>query len=281
VTVAAFPIIDNAQLDTICRLLADAATHKELTLLFKDARIPEVVPSNEHPKWERMLTALTARQQLDHSANAVLSFIARVLAPRRFQGRPEAFAAFRNEVNVQLAFLGAHLGEDGKMRRARPATTLDEAERRASEMREELRRRLVHEDVLHFCRAELMRQDYFHCVLEAAKSVAAKIRTRTGLSGDGAVLVDEVFAVKIPLLALNSLRTESERSEQSGFANLLKGIFGVFRNPTAHEARVRWAVEKADALDALTIISYAHRRLDEAVIVPGRGPSGRGTASTS
>ena len=35
---------------------------------------------------------------------------------------------------------------------------------------------------------------------------------------------------------------KSERSEQSGFANLLRGTFGMFRNPTAHEARINWVM---------------------------------------
>jgi uncharacterized protein (TIGR02391 family) len=263
--------LDQVQLDAICRLLADAVTHKDLTLLFRDARIREAVPATGHPKWERMLAALIAGQASDKSGNAALGFFARVLDPRRFQNRPVEYGDIREEVNVQLAFLGIRLSEDGKMHRSRTAATLNEAEERASDLRAELRRRGVHPDVLAFCRAELMQKDYFHCVLEAAKSVAAKLRARTGLAGDGSTLVDRAFSVNAPMLALSSLRLESERSEQTGFANLLKGIFGVFRNVTAHEARIHWAVDRGDALDALTIISYAHRRLDRAVDVRHSG----------
>lgn len=70
------------------------------------------------------------------------------------------------------------------------------------------------------------------------KSVADKIRTRTGLDDDGAALVDRVLSGSPPLLAINALSTASERSEQSGFANLVRGTFSMFRNPTAHEARI-------------------------------------------
>lgn len=31
---------------------------------------------------------------------------------------------------------------------------------------------------------------------------------------------------------------------QSGFANLIKGAFGMFRNPTAHEAHILWAMKR-------------------------------------
>ena len=35
----------------------------------------------------------------------------------------------------------------------------------------------MHPDVLAFCRAELLQQNYFHAVLEASKSVADKLRS--------------------------------------------------------------------------------------------------------
>jgi uncharacterized protein (TIGR02391 family) len=88
--------------------------------------------------------------------------------------------------------------------------------------------------VLRFCREELVFDNYFHAVLEAAKSVADKLRNRTGFTDDGAVLVDRALAGDAPIIAINALETDSEKSEQRGFANLIKGIFGMFRNTTAH-----------------------------------------------
>ena len=38
----------------------------------------------------------------------------------------------------------------------------------------------------------------------------------------------------------------------------------MFRNPTAHEPKVDWEITEQDALDILGIISYCHRRLDNA-----------------
>ncbi len=94
------------------------------------------------------------------------------------------------------------------------------------------------------------------------------MRTRTGLTDDGALLVDRVLAGDIPILAINSLETESKRSEQKGFANLVKRISGMFRNPTAHAPRVSWAMEKSDAEDLLSLVTLVHRRLDSAHMPP-------------
>lgn len=101
--------------------------------------------------------------------------------------------------------------------------------RRADELRADLTTRGVHSDVLRFCRAELVADNYFHAVLEATKSIADKLRVKSGSSEDGAKLVDARLYGSAPRMAINDLLTDSQRSEQSGFANLVKGVFGMFR----------------------------------------------------
>ena len=111
-------------------------------------------------------------------------------------------------------------------------------------------------DVLKFCRAELVEGNYFHAVLEAAKSVAQKIRDKTGLTSDGSALIEDAFAIgkkQYPVLAFNALSTDSERSEHNGLMNLMKGFFGTFRNPTAHAPRIAWNITEQDALDMMTV----------------------------
>jgi uncharacterized protein (TIGR02391 family) len=113
----------------------------------------------------------------------------------------------------------------------------------------------------------LVADNYFHAVLEASKSVSEKIRRLSGLDGDGAQLFNDCFSGTAPPLRINSFSTESERGEQRGFAYLLIGMFGVFRNPTAHVPRPAWPMSEEDALDLLVLTSYIHRRLDRATRV--------------
>ena len=68
-----------------------------------------------------------------------------------------------------------------------------------------------------------------------------------------------------PKLAFNTLQSESEQSEHTGLMLLIKGMFGLFRNPTAHTPKISWVMKEQDALDLLTVVSFIHRRLDEAV----------------
>ena len=101
----------------------------------------------------------------------------------------------------------------------------------AGMLRKALVERRVHTDVIQFCKAELLADNYFHAVFEATKSVAKKLRKKTVLTSDGAELVRCAWVGKAdyPRLAFDSLSTESERSEQSGLMKLIIGLFDAFR----------------------------------------------------
>ncbi|WP_255361220.1 MULTISPECIES: TIGR02391 family protein [unclassified Frankia] len=109
----------------------------------------------------------------------------------------------------------------------------------------------------------------FHAVFEATKGLAERLRQLGGSQLDGAALVDYCFAVKTGSLRINAFRTETEISEHTGFANLLKGVFGTFRNPPAHTPRATagWTITEPDALDLFSTLSLLHRRLDSATTV--------------
>lgn len=253
------------ELQQISNIIVAAFTHRQLSDLFKERGIGE---QGGTPRWERTLLALKERQKLDGCGNGVAAFVEAAMDPVRFVNDHERYSEIRLDLSKVLAFKGLRLGDDGKLHQAPSARTLNEAEQLADELQNELRRRGVHGDVVAFCRAELLEAippNYFHAVLEASKSVAQKIRNKTGMAEDGAQLVDRALSLNKPLLAINSLQTESEKAEHTGLANLLKGMFGTFRNPVSHSPRVLWKVEKQDALDLLCLVSYLHRRLDQAV----------------
>ncbi len=47
--------------------------------------------------------------------------------------------------------------------------------------------------------------------------------------------------------------------------NLVKGLFGTFRNTTAHAPKIKWSIGEQDALDILSMVLLVHRRLDKVV----------------
>jgi uncharacterized protein (TIGR02391 family) len=263
------PLFTQGQLEAISSALGDThdgLTNAEIEFLIGACGMIDPGPGT---KRHRIYNAFAESQNKRQDRTRILGFIRKSMEPARYARDRQRYEPMRMNLNRALAFAGLVVSDAGELGSCRAASTLPEADRRARELRSDLEGRNVHPDVLRFCRAELLTDDYFHAVQEAAKSVAGKMRARTGLTDDGATLVDRALGGSPPMLAINSLLTPSERSEQSGFANLVKGMFGMFRNPTAHEARIRWMMGKDDAEDLLTLVSLIHRRLDQARTPPG------------
>ena len=255
----------QSELEAIAAALGDTSeglTGSEIGHILATLKMAD--PTPEMTKWKRLHNAFVERQNYSQNRHAIVEFIRQAMKPERHVRQPERFEAMRANVNRALAFSGIAVQATGELLSVTRAETISEAQRRADELRADLTRRGVHADVLRFCRAELVADNYFHAVLEATKSIADKLRTKSGLSEDGAKLVDLALCGAAPRLAINDQITESQRSEQTGFANLVKGVFGMFRNPTAHEARVLWAMTKEGAEDLLSLASLIHRRLDAA-----------------
>lgn len=270
--------------ESIVRSLSDVLartdgglTNKEIDELLAAARIPDPTPPAPPgtyvmiSKRDRLFKALVSRQRRDRCGNAVLAFVAKALAPVRFHDSPSVFEALQVEVNVPLAFAGYYVDDAGKLRPKKQAETLSEARCRALQLRSQLVERGAHPRLLRYCVAEIDDENYFHAVLEGSKSLADEIRRRTGRNEDGVALIDAVFQFGKrghPLLALNNVSSDTERSRQSGLANSLRGVFASLRNPTAHEPKINSTMTEQDAVDELCHMSYLHRRLDECHEIP-------------
>jgi uncharacterized protein (TIGR02391 family) len=256
---SAVPSLPEGQIEALARLLGECGSGTDISRVLSDRRLEDA--SGESTKWRRLYSIFLESQKQHQCANRVLDFIQSFLIPARFVGRSAEFEAHLQELNTILAFSGLEYGQDGKFRQREAAQTLDEAERRVRTIRAKFQGRRIHPEVLKYCRTELLQDNYFHAVFESTKGLAQRIRDLSGISADGTALVDRVFSIERPLLAINTLRTDTEKTEHKGFAALLKGCFGAVRNPLAHEPKILWDGED-DAADYLSLISLLHRKLD-------------------
>jgi len=257
-------------IEGIARLLGDCGSGSDISRVLQDRGIED--NSGESTKWRRLYRIFLDLQKQYNCPNKLLDFIQSFLIPARFVGRPEYFEKARHELNAILSFEGIEYVEDGQFRARKHATTLGEAEQRLKTIRSKFQGRVLHAEVLKYCRTELLQDNYFHAVFEASKGLAQRMRDQTGVQLDGAALVDKILSIDQPILAINSLQTETERSEHKGFAALLKGCFAAVRNPLAHEPKLLWNGEE-DAADYLSLISLLHRKLDTCVTTHLKGTS--------
>lgn len=258
-------IFKEGEIERIAKILGDTdygLTGTDIGHILQGTGINDI--DHQKTKWKRLFNALAIAHNERHSGNHILGFISRALEPARWAGKKNRYFVLIEEINTVLAFHGLEFRDDGKFHTIHKVETLTEAEKRAKKLRSVLQERQLHKKVFDYCNAELLENNYFHAVLEASKGVADMIRNKTGLTSDGAELVDAAFGGANPLLKINSFTSDTEKSEQRGFTNLLKGLFGTFRNPTAHALRIEWNMDEQDALDLFSLVSYAFRRIEKA-----------------
>jgi uncharacterized protein (TIGR02391 family) len=263
-----------AVVQAICNVMASTGrpglTGNEIERLLHATGIPDVL--DEPNKRSRLALALLQQQQPDGTNAAIERFLAEAMNPARFLSDHDRFNELRDALAEPLALLGLEVTAQGKLGPATgTATTLDEVAKITGRLRKELNRRGIHPEAIRYCDEELIRRSLFHAVFEATKGVSQRLRQLTGSTADGASLVDLCFGDRANLqVRINAYSTESETSEHRGFANLLRGTFGMFRNPPAHTPRATagWTLTEADALDLFSLLSLIHRRLDHAQVVP-------------
>ncbi|MFZ1528346.1 MAG: TIGR02391 family protein [Ferruginibacter sp.] len=260
------PVLEAAVIESICKTIADTndgLKGTEIGGLLIECKIKDIDPANT--KWKRLYNAFVEWQNSNQCSNHILTFIQSALSPVRYVGKEELFHFRRHEVNKRLSFIGVELNERGKFQQVDKATTISEAQQRASHFKYKLEVRNVHPSIFEYCKPELLNENYFHSVFEAIKSIAERIRNMTGLYADGNVLIETAFATGNPLIKINLINSDTDRSEHLGLMNVIKGLFGLIRNPTAHEPKIKFRIEEDEALDLMIMVSYIHKRLDKAL----------------
>ena len=251
-------------LEGISKILGDTnsgLTGSEIQHLLVQSQIADVSPTST--KWKRIYDAFAVYQNNNKCSNHILNFIGLALAPAKYVNTPNLFAERRNQINQQLSFIGYQFNENGRFSEIKQAFTISEAQRKADDLKTKLEQRAAHREIFTYCRAELLANNYFHSVFEASKGLFERIRDLSQYNEDGSKLIEYVFSSN-PILIINNYQSKSEQDEHKGFCNILKGLCGMFRNPEAHEPKISWEVSEQDALEILSMISYCHRRLDNA-----------------
>jgi len=114
--------------------------------------------------------------------------------------------------------------------------------------------RLIMDEAIRSATRELFKDGYYAlAVEECCKCLANSVKERSGKGDkDGTDLMFTVFNEDKPVLALNKLRTTSEKDEQRGYKFMYVGMMCGIRNPRVHEHEYL-----DDAHIALEMIAFA------------------------
>lgn len=79
--------------------------------------------------------------------------------------------------------------------------------------------------------------DYSGAISDSFYFLSELIREKSSLVSDGAALIAGAFGGDNPVIKVNSLQTETDKSEQKGIEQILRGLYLGLRNPRSHEKR--------------------------------------------
>lgn len=276
--------LDEQQLKAVCDVLAETYsgyTKTELTRLLQQCKIKIVSDGKSNNgytyqlglnKRDWLYNCLASAINDDQSFVKVYEFFEKALNPVAFtdEKNRDKYNYLLEGVNKALLLAGLEMTKDGKLIEVVQAKTLDEVDRRVNSLQRQLYNRAIHSEVQKYCIKDFLQKDYYDAVFEAAKGLAERVRQITGLTTDGGALFQTAFSKNDPYLFFNSMQTDSEKSEFTGLKELLESIFHLVRNPAAHTPKINWKVDEAKALDIITLISFAHKYLDECHKIPGK-----------
>ena len=241
----------------------DGLKGPEITVMLGNCHFADITP--EGTKWKRLYNAFVYEQNHSTNSNKILKFCNEYFKPSRFVDTPELFESQRARFNEIFIFEGFIINEAGKWVRAQTANTIDEAKERIGRLINELKRRHIHPKVFTYCKADLIKEDYFDIVFEAVKGLMEEIRERSGVKiKDGSDLVQNVFAESSPTLIVNDFQDFGDRTEHKGFALMLRALYSLFRSPEGHKPKSLYKITEQDACDLLSMVSYCFRRLENA-----------------
>ncbi len=123
-------------------------THKEINEQFNNSNLIEAGQGTNKP--DRIYYTLTSRQKQDNCGNNVLSFILKIIDPKRYDNEI-SFEKHRTAINEKLLYEGIEINKEGQPRIVNKAKTISEAKSRSMKIKERVHGIGIHQDILPYC----------------------------------------------------------------------------------------------------------------------------------
>lgn len=253
--------IISPQVEQVCKILGEETSGSKITRMLSELNISCGL-DERNTKWKRLFDAVNSNFLSSYTYDALIRIISYIMSPVNFIDEQEHFTEVQKQLNLCLSFMGLEMLDTAEVRPRKVATTLKEANQTISDLKSDLEKFKIHSQIMEYCRPEIISENLFHLVFEAAKCVLDELRNISGLNYDGNKLVNECFDGNNPRIILNKLSSDNEKSEHKGLQALLNTIVYLYRNPKAHQLKYFSEDTYLSTLEALIMISKARYALD-------------------
>jgi len=249
-------------LEHIAGIISETRSGSEITRFFNAAGYPEFVHDGSTKKWF-VLGCLDRLNKRSDGPYHVVKIIEKLADPKQYIKSPEMHKKILEELNQALIFHGLKINKDNRVVLSQePVPSRPQNKPTDKEEIEIFKKIRLHPKIQEVSEKLFINGSYELAIFEAFKAVNNAVKEKTGIiDKDGQSLMSHVFSGNPPILALNSLKSQSEKDEQDGFKFLFMGSMAGIRNPKAHEN-----VKQTDQFRTLHYLAFASllmTRIDE------------------
>lgn len=256
------PSLNVQDIELISKILCEEITGSQITTMLTTLRLP--IGDTTQTKWRRLSEILINACYQRKSLRPIFDSVEYVCLPSKYIDNPNDWSNLLRNINKVLIFKGFEINDAGKVVIIQKVTSFKDAQLRLKSLKERMKDLDIHPLVLKYCSEELLKENYFHAILEASKGIFFRIREMSGSTLDSGKLIEECFNKKDPTIIINGnkIQSDGELSAYQGLKHLLLSIAQLYRNTNAHSLKLYNPNDINDAVTALTLMSLAHNLLD-------------------
>lgn len=251
-------------LESIAGIIAETRSGSEITRFFSSAGYPEFIHDNSTKKWF-VFKCLKNLNDRPNGHNHIIKIVEKLADPKQYINKSEMHKKVLDNLNKTLIFCGLELKDNHVVVSKKPIPKTLKVEPRIAEPFELFKKLKLHPKIREVSESLFVNGHYSQVILEAYKALNNAVKEKSEMKNeDGQSLMAHVFDESRPILALNPLKSQSDRDEQIGFKFLFMGAMTGIRNPKAHEN-----VNQIDPYKTLYYLALANLlmlRVDESIL---------------
>ena len=212
------------------------------------------------PSWRinQELQSILVELQNTSGPSAILRLIEIVCDPQEHMGKLKRHKKIVHKFNECLQFYSLKINEQSKI------VLIHEEQKTSSTNSDLFRSRHFHDEVVKHAKRQFTDQHYFDAVDECCKAFGKHVEKKSKLGDHGFNLMSKALG-NAGSLKLNQQKTETEKNLQQGLMYMCMGLMLGIRNPIEHEPQFDYSINRQDALEILSFISYLYKQIDQCV----------------
>ena len=205
------------------------------------------------------LQSILVELQNTSGPSAILKLIEIVCDPQEHVRKPDGHKKIVKKFNGCLQFCSVKIDERGKKILIREEREISSNEITSFKL---FRARHFHDEVVKHAKRQFTAQHYFDAVDECCKAFEKHVAKKSKLDEQGSKLMSKALG-DAGSLKLNQQKTKTEKNLQQGLMYMCMGLMIGIRNPIEHEPQSDYNINRQDALEILSFISYLYKQIDQ------------------